>query len=296
MFLINLLVCHILLFTSILSDQIRGFLEQEITGDVLLDLDVNLLKTEIGIPAFGKRMRIANAITDLRRPPSVIYSDHAPTQSQSTTQSQPQSYGYSHARAQSIQSSVNNSLNSPMYAGGFNGLPSAGYGSMMTSESAPQTSEIPSAARMEKEQRRVSDPASSAGVSLSVTDTDEKANGSSDSAVRTALMIGGGMAGLGLGVPTNGFKNRPAQLSLSPSDNNLRSNTRAVGGNIPEEVGDDELVVMSDVSVLCSCIIRQDSDHSMSRTTQRLLPPARGVAFSGAPLNPAPPLISVIRW
>lgn len=26
--------------------------------------------------AFGKRMRIANAITDLRRPPSIVYSDH----------------------------------------------------------------------------------------------------------------------------------------------------------------------------------------------------------------------------
>lgn len=47
------------------------FLEQEITGDVLLELDVNVLKTEIGIPAFGKRMRIANAIAELRRPPSV---------------------------------------------------------------------------------------------------------------------------------------------------------------------------------------------------------------------------------
>jgi hypothetical protein len=49
--------------------------EQEITGDVLLDLDVNLLKSEIGILAFGKRMRIANAIAELRRPPSISYSD-----------------------------------------------------------------------------------------------------------------------------------------------------------------------------------------------------------------------------
>ncbi|KAI0313113.1 sterile alpha motif/pointed domain-containing protein, partial [Amylostereum chailletii] len=43
------------------------FIEQEITGDVLLELDINVLKSEIGIIAFGKRMRIANAITDLRR-------------------------------------------------------------------------------------------------------------------------------------------------------------------------------------------------------------------------------------
>src|SRR5437763_487717 len=45
--------------------------ENDITGDVLLELDVNTLKEEIGIPAFGKRMRIANSIAELRRPPSV---------------------------------------------------------------------------------------------------------------------------------------------------------------------------------------------------------------------------------
>jgi hypothetical protein len=45
--------------------------EQEITGDVLLELSVEVLKTEIGITQFGKRVRIANAITDLRRPPSI---------------------------------------------------------------------------------------------------------------------------------------------------------------------------------------------------------------------------------
>ncbi|KAJ7490170.1 hypothetical protein B0H11DRAFT_1694407, partial [Mycena galericulata] len=41
--------------------------EQEITGDVVLDLTVDVLKTEICIMVFGKRMRIANAILDLRR-------------------------------------------------------------------------------------------------------------------------------------------------------------------------------------------------------------------------------------
>lgn len=44
--------------------------EHEITGDVLLELDLNMLK-ELDITAFGKRMRIANAINELRRPPSV---------------------------------------------------------------------------------------------------------------------------------------------------------------------------------------------------------------------------------
>ena len=43
------------------------FVEQDITGDVLLELDLELLKSEIGIVAFGKRKRIANAITELKR-------------------------------------------------------------------------------------------------------------------------------------------------------------------------------------------------------------------------------------
>jgi len=51
--------------------------EQEITGDVLLELDVNLLKTEIGIAAFGKRMRIAYAISELRRSPFISYSSQS---------------------------------------------------------------------------------------------------------------------------------------------------------------------------------------------------------------------------
>ena len=35
-----------------------------------------MLKTEIGILAYGKRIRIANAIAELRRPLSIEFSDH----------------------------------------------------------------------------------------------------------------------------------------------------------------------------------------------------------------------------
>ena len=42
------------------------FIEQEIAGDALLNLDAAGLKTEIGIIPYGKRFRIANAIEDLR--------------------------------------------------------------------------------------------------------------------------------------------------------------------------------------------------------------------------------------
>ena len=108
--------------------------EQEITGDVLLELDVNLLKIEIGIMAFGKRMRIANAITDLRRPPSIQYSDHqslsmqlqqsnSVTHLHSRTQSQslslPGTATVGHAHSYSIQSSL--------------GSPVAGHGGQQSS-------------------------------------------------------------------------------------------------------------------------------------------------------------------
>ncbi|KAF9266108.1 hypothetical protein L218DRAFT_996886 [Marasmius fiardii PR-910] len=43
------------------------FTEQEITGDVLLDLDINVLKNEIGIMAFGKRARLVTAINELKK-------------------------------------------------------------------------------------------------------------------------------------------------------------------------------------------------------------------------------------
>lgn len=46
------------------------FQEHEISGDLLLELDANLLK-ELDIPQFGKRLRIAQAISELRRPASI---------------------------------------------------------------------------------------------------------------------------------------------------------------------------------------------------------------------------------
>lgn len=92
-----------------LHSNVPFIIEQEITGDVLLELDANLLKTEIGIMAFGKRVRISNAIAELRRPPSISYSDHnvagvegppmvlsTPITPQSQGHSRQQSQSYSH--------------------------------------------------------------------------------------------------------------------------------------------------------------------------------------------------------
>jgi hypothetical protein len=43
------------------------FVEQEIAGDALLKLDASKLKTEIGIVAYGKRVRIETAVSECRR-------------------------------------------------------------------------------------------------------------------------------------------------------------------------------------------------------------------------------------
>jgi hypothetical protein len=45
----------------------QRFVEEEIAGDALLDLDVSKLKTEVGIIAYGKRVRIHSAISECRR-------------------------------------------------------------------------------------------------------------------------------------------------------------------------------------------------------------------------------------
>jgi len=54
-------------------DVCEKFIEQETTGDALLNLNVASLKTEIGIVAYGQRFRIANAIDELRRVASIRF-------------------------------------------------------------------------------------------------------------------------------------------------------------------------------------------------------------------------------
>ncbi len=69
------------------------FIEQETTGDALLNLNAASLKTEIGITAYGKRFHIANAIDDLRRVASVRFPSVKPTWSRSSPQAAQQRSG-----------------------------------------------------------------------------------------------------------------------------------------------------------------------------------------------------------
>lgn len=129
-----------------LHSNVPFLIEQEITGDVLLELDANLLKTEIGIMAFGKRVRISNAIAELRRPPSISYSDHniagvegppmvlpTPITPQSQGHSRQQSQSYSHhsfTGSASVQGAPGHHYSGSIQSssGGPLGFTGSGYG------------------------------------------------------------------------------------------------------------------------------------------------------------------------
>ncbi|KAF7347573.1 hypothetical protein MVEN_01513900 [Mycena venus] len=190
------------------EDVCDKFTEQEITGDVLLDLDVNLLKTEIGIMAFGKRMRIANAIVDLRRPPS-------PSASFSLSQNSPQHprYPLTYSISQNSQHPSHPSHNGHISMQSSVGSPINGYlsqtysttaGGLISPESVPHTGDL-----------MVSPMEENVGLGIPFG---EQANGAR-------------------------AKGRPAQLTLSPSDGALNvSATQAPDVDSQE----DERAVMSE--------------------------------------------------
>ncbi|KZT06474.1 uncharacterized protein LAESUDRAFT_736886 [Laetiporus sulphureus 93-53] len=120
------------------------FIEQEITGDVLMELDANVLKSEIGIFTFGKRARIINAITELRRPPSIYESpSHTPARVMTPRSQTGQSLQYSHSHSASMQSSAPTHGSwgySPLYAPSMHGnMNSPGMPPVPREESPPPT-------------------------------------------------------------------------------------------------------------------------------------------------------------
>lgn len=206
-----------------------SYLEQEITGDVLLELDINLLKAEIGIVAFGKRMRIANAIAELRRPPSIIMSDQ-PQQAQYITHPPiSPSLSYAHSPSGSTQ----HSLNSPMFASmgsTLNGPPSSTLGGPGSLES-PKADGFASPLAA----KRMSN-LSSAGASVNGGGSAEGTNVAAG-IERAALL---GAAGLGLGVVVE------SQLTSSLSESAI-----AAPEAKPEETAGEER--QSEVSVCGIC-------------------------------------------
>ncbi|THH29883.1 hypothetical protein EUX98_g4312 [Antrodiella citrinella] len=227
----------------------EGFLmigaEQEITGDVLVELDQNVLKNEFGIAAFGKRARIVNAIAELRRPPSLDSGTLASQQQQPASRSQ--SINYSHSHTPSMQSSTHQSFsNSPLGQNGARFSPiltpqsvmytspsapplSAGVGSFLSVDSSPGQADFSSMPGDFKNGWRSSDP------------------GSARNPVPEETTPRKDVTGLGLGFPNyppsptfNGSqsaKSRPSQLSSSRSDIGLKTSETPTLGTDHEDRG-----------------------------------------------------------
>ncbi|KIP10364.1 hypothetical protein PHLGIDRAFT_125572 [Phlebiopsis gigantea 11061_1 CR5-6] len=232
------------------------FIEQEITGDVLLELDANVLKTEFGIAAFGKRVRIVNAIAELRRPPSFNDDPH-PMPALSDSRSQSLNYGHSHSS--SMASSAHQSFaNSPLgyaFGSGFSPAPSSRAIASSATLESPGYVSVPEvsggAGSFVRNGWRTSDPPSSAGqlpavpseVNLSTPRmSDNQPLVPSEPVPQPPAPVG---LGLGLTSSTShpgsrpaspekaaSQKSRPSNLLLSSSDANLK--VRAVGGDIED--------------------------------------------------------------
>ncbi|KAG6334334.1 hypothetical protein ID866_4758 [Astraeus odoratus] len=227
------------------QDVCDKFVEQEITGDVLLELDVNLLKAEIGITAFGKRMRIANAIAELRRPPPSSIPDiqAAPSMAQTPAQTHPlsltpsvsPSYGFPHSR----NGSISQSLNSPPFATGMASAQTAAMsGSVLLGRVSGSESPKQDTNASPILPKRVSS-LSSAGVSLSGASARGSVDGNGVSAgiERTTLIAG---AGLGLGLP------RSIQLAPSPSDTALDKRGQGSAERLRVPTDEDDRGALSD--------------------------------------------------
>ncbi|KAH7912938.1 hypothetical protein BJ138DRAFT_1134406 [Hygrophoropsis aurantiaca] len=190
------------------QDVCDKFTEQEITGDVLLELDINLLKAEIGIVAFGKRMRIANAIAELRRPPSIVFSDHhSPSHLPSHSHSHSQSYSYSHSHSSSTQ----HSLNSPLYVT-----------SMSSVMGPPGISGL-----------------SSTGVSINGEDLDSNTVASGASKAAQVGMVGLGLGAAAFAANGNHQKTRSGQTMSPPSDEALKRHSQVELGGSRDSTEED---------------------------------------------------------
>ncbi|RXW25401.1 hypothetical protein EST38_g391 [Candolleomyces aberdarensis] len=200
------------------QDVCDKFTEQEITGDVLLELDVNVLKTEIGILAFGKRMRIANAISELRRPPSVSsFEPHHEVHTPSSMIHQP----IVHSRTQSVSQSHHSFPGTPLYSHAQSVHSSLGS---PVAYHPPTNGQLP-------------------------TTAEGQTNGNT---IAAAIATSAGV-GLGIGVAESNSKmpkGRPSQLMLSPSDGALKDKVIVEAPLI--QTPDEDRAHMSEGEVIAS--------------------------------------------
>ncbi|KAG8905271.1 polar growth protein [Tulasnella sp. 403] len=230
------------------------FIEHEISGDVLLELDVNMLK-ELDIPALGKRMKIVSAINDLKRammfsespltippsaypnsnlaspiggPGSAVYPGTALGNGVANAFLRQQSIGsLNHARNQSMSSNAPSGMSVEMSPAAINAIASAS-GDQSTATPSPLQSAPPTQVNypdgvlnlVADKGRAESDPGALAGP-----------NGMS----ALATLATSGFTGRGLGLPSatsvatgssdesaanrkTSLRSKPPLVTLSPSE------------------------------------------------------------------------------
>ncbi|EAU82730.2 hypothetical protein CC1G_10635 [Coprinopsis cinerea okayama7 len=209
------------------QDVCDKFIEQEITGDVLLELDTNLLKTEIGIMAFGKRVRIANAISDLRRPASINSFEPSIDSSISQATSAPSAILHHHLQQQQSHAHIQHSFSmgaAVVGAGAQAHVRSHSHGHSVHSYPGTPQGSLPSPIGYGPNGGISGLPMSAPSDSLAYSHHPQ-------GAVANAIAASGAVAGMGVGLGIDGMgpdagdkqKGRPAHLMLSPSDGNLKS-------------------------------------------------------------------------
>lgn len=218
------------------------FAEQEITGDVLLELDLAILKSEIGIVAYGKRIRIANAIADLRRPPSILSSEQH-TRPGSLSRGSPLPH-------QSIPLSPS-------------GQSSVGLESLVSPESPPHSGDLPghppAPARRDSDpgaRSNVNDSNATVGLGLGIPPALLAAGGQKGPGIPNSLLAGGNQNRMAVRVPISDGKpsgcggdifvqkGRPPQLSLSPSDPALAASVMEEDRGVLSDVGNTTLLYL----------------------------------------------------
>ncbi|GAW03000.1 Protein pob1 [Lentinula edodes] len=193
------------------EDVCAKFTEQEITGDVLLELDVNLLKNEIGIMAFGKRVRIANAIAELRRPPSINYDEQVLENSSSPF-----------AGSQSVHRMMNQSPQ--LYAQSPHSVDSQPYSHPTHLRNQSQSQSHHSFQGSATSMSGFRDSFGSNGALIAAAGLM-----SPESAPHTGDLLGSPRSGeLFVNSQEKALKSRPAQLTLSPSDSALNTSVTAI--------------------------------------------------------------------
>lgn len=165
--------------------------EQEITGDVLLELDANVLKSEIGIMAYGKRVRIANAIAELRRPSSFEF----PAQRHSSSLPSPV-YSSSQFHADGSVAPMVHARMKSQSQHSHHSLPAASGASILTKHKYSQSMQSSIGSAPGFIQQRHQDPVPEVAVPSQVE------SGQQDDAISTNTSVG-----LGINLISNGVRN-----------------------------------------------------------------------------------------